>query len=272
MRLVATWRRWAVGSGALAAGFVVALQAYLSLTRSQATISSFGVIIALFAAVTSLLVLAALRSEEARLALELRIARSGTSVRRSVLLGRPQPTPLVARLFSTRLGRAANLLAEDDRPAAMDALAGGSPFMQGGRLERLREVLGADAERATGTPAGLDTCIERLRAMAPIGHRESDLYRVHVHAKALLQRGDREGALELTRKLVTSSDGEESIYAIWLRVWFDLDAEAGDAVGWPPLTDVDLRIARLLARGHGARDLVAELEERMASVAPTDGQ
>ena len=138
--------------------------------------------------------------------------------------------------------------------------------MRGGRLGALQAILEADLERATGTSVGLERCVQQLRAMAPLGHREADLYRTHVLVKALLQQADAEGASELARALEAPGDEDEGVYAVWLRVWFDLDEEdAGEP--WKELGEGRLRLATLLARAHGAEKLVERLETRLGSVA-----
>jgi hypothetical protein len=267
MRLVATFPRWAVGTLALAAGFVAAVQAYVTFTHSERTLASLSGLIGGFVVVEAALVFAGLRSEEARLARELRTARTGTKALRGLVIGRKPQGPFAARLLSTRLGAAAVMLAEGDRQGALAAMAGGSPLMRGGRLDRLRDILEADAERATGTSVGLELCVGRLRELPPTGNREADLYRTHVLVKALLEQGDPEGALELYRSLEGSMDDDERVYAAWLRVWFDLEAAAQEGEVWPPLGEGQLRMATLLARTHGAEKLVEMLEARIASVA-----
>ena len=114
--------------------------------------------------------------------------------------------------------------------------------------------------------------MQRLRAMELLGNREADLYRTHVLVKALLQQGDPEGALELAHALEGSGDEEERIYAAWLRVWFDLEAAEDDEGEWRPLDEGELRRATLLARAHGADELVEMLEARIGSVAQPGGQ
>jgi len=245
---------------------------YVTLSHSARTMGSLsGPIVVAFAVLAALL-WAALRAEEVRLARELRIARTGTSVLRATVTQRQKHAPSLARLVSTKLGRAAVSLADGDRADALDACAGGSPVMRGGRLEKLRAVVDADLERSSGTSAGLDQCVQRLRAMPRIGNREADLYRIHVLAKALLEHGDAPGALALARELEASSDDEARLYGIWLRTWFDLDttadAAAGDAAkSWTPLSEGPLRMAALLARAHGAERLVEKLEGRLAAIA-----
>jgi hypothetical protein len=210
---------------------------------------------------------AMLRAEEVRLARELRITRSGTSVLRAIAAQRLQRGPSLARLLSTRLGTAAVLVADGSRSDVLDALSGGSPLMMGGRLEKLRSIVEADLERATGGP-GLDACAQRLRAMPVIGNREADLYRTHVLVKTLLEQGDAQTSLELVQKLEISPDDEERVYVAWLRTWFDFDAEppSGDRP-WRTLSEGELRMATLLARAQGADKLVEKLEARVAAIA-----
>jgi hypothetical protein len=270
--VVATWPRWAVSAGALAAAFVGALWAFLAFTRSERPLSSFALLIVAVCALEGLLIMTLLRAEESRVARELRTARTGTAMMRAMASRRRQQAPFLARLFAARLGTAAVLLADGDRRGALDLLSGGSPLMRGGRLDRLREVLDADVERASGTPDALDRCIERLRAMTPLGHREADLYRTHVLVKALLEQGDGDTAVEVAGDLERSAaawpDEEQQLYATWLRVWFDLDAEAaGYRHAWPALPEGQLRMAALMARAHGADKLVEKLEERVSSIA-----
>jgi hypothetical protein len=272
--LVATWARWALSAGALGAAFVGAVQAYIAFTHSERTLASFGWLIAVVCATEALLVFAILRAEESRLARELRTARTGTEVLRGMVARRRQQTPFLARLFATKLGAAAVLLADGDRSGALDVLATSSALMQWGRIEKLRAVVDADLERAAGTSVGLERCVQRLRATPPIGNREADLYRTHVLVKALLEQGDPEGALELIEELEPSKDEEQQLYVTWLRVWFDLDAETDDAEPqarmWPALGEGQLRLATLQARAHGAEKLVEKLEERVSAIARSE--
>jgi hypothetical protein len=280
--LVATWARWALSVGALAAAFVGAVEAYIAFTHSERTLASFGWLVAVACVTEALLVLAILRAEESRLARELRTARTGTEVLRGMVARRRQQTPFLARLFATKLGAAAVLLADGDRSGALDVLATSSPLMQWGRIEKLRDVVDADLERATGTSVGLERCVQRLRATPPIGNREADLYRTHVLVKALLEQGDPEGALEVIAELEQSKDEEQQLYVTWLRVWFDLDVrppaagEAGEGDGeaearaWPTLGEGQLRLATLAARAHGAEKLVEKLEERVSAIARSE--
>ena len=264
--LVATWTRWAVSSSALAMAFAGALEGYIHFTHVDRTLASFATLIAIVAVTEASLVLVLLRAEESRLARELRTARTGTPALRGLVAGRRQQTPFFARLFATQLGLAAVLLAEGDRDGALDVLSGGSPVMHGGHLGQLRAIVSGDLERATGTSTGLERCVQELRGMAPLGNREADLYRMHVLVKALLEQGDADGALEVLRFLEPSRDEEHQLYAAWLRVWFDLDAEAIDyRQAWPVLPEGQLRMATLLARAQGADKLVEKLEERRRS-------
>jgi hypothetical protein len=266
--LVATWTRWAVSAGGLAVAFCGVVEGYIRFTHVDRTLASFASLIALVGVAEAVLVLVILRAEESRLARELRTARTGTAVLRGMVVRRRQQTPFLARLFATKLGLAAVFLADGDRDAALDVLSRGSPVMQGGRLMRLRAVVDADLERATGTSAGLDRCIEQLHGMDPIGNREADLYRMHVLVKALLEQGDAELAVEVLGTLEPSRDEEHQLYVAWLRVWFDLDSEAADyRHNWPALPEGQLRMATLLARAHGAEKLVEKLEQRVSSIA-----
>jgi hypothetical protein len=276
--LVATWARWGLSAGALAAAFVVAVEGYIAFMHSEQTLASFAWLIAIVCVSEGLLVFALLRAEEARVARELRTARTGTDVLRGMMARRRQQMPFLARLFATKLGAAAVLLADGDRSGALDVLATVSPLMQGGRLEKLRELVDADLERATGTSVGLERCVQRLRATPPTGNREADLYRTHVLVKALLEQGDPEGALAVAGELEASKDEEQQLYVTWLRVWFDLDgedpdggedeadastAEAAPARTWPALGEGQLRLALLSARAHGAEKLVEMLQRRV---------
>ncbi|HEY6460199.1 MAG TPA: hypothetical protein VIY73_08605 [Polyangiaceae bacterium] len=266
--LVATWARWAACSALVAIAFVVVVEAFLVFMHSSRSLASFFGVLAAAITVEALLLLAVLRSEESRLARELRTARTGTAALRGMVVGRRTQSPFFARLFATKLGTAAVLLAEGDRDAAVGVLAGGSILLQGGRLDRLRDLVDADAERAAGTAVDLERSVRRLRAARPIGNREADLYRTHVLVKALLEQGEPEGAREVLRELGASLDDERQVYVAWLRVWFDFDLESAGADGtWPDLPEGRLRLATLLARAHGADKLVEKLEARMSSIA-----
>lgn len=277
--LVATPTRWLVGTvvltAALTSALAILVRAYVTLSHSQHPIASPLTPVFLAFAVSSVVLWNRLRTDELRLARELRVARTGTSVIRATVTRRRGLATLLAPHPSTRLGRAAVLLADGDRSEALDACAGGSPLMRGGRLEKLRHVVEADLERAAGTSAGRDECVRRLRGMAPFGNREADLYRIHVLVKALLERGDASGAHELAQSLEASNDDEARVYRTWLRTWFDLDtrAEEEGAVSWAPLPEGELRMAALLARAHGADKLVQKLEGRVAAIArPSEGE
>jgi hypothetical protein len=267
--LVATAARWAALAALLAVAIVGAAEAYVSLSRAGRTLASLAGVLAAAGAVSVTLLWALLGAEERRLGRELRTARAGTSALRAMVVRRRPSALPFARLLSSKLGIAAVLLADGDRSGAVEALAGGSPLMQGGRLDRLRAVVDEDLARATGTTAALQRCIERLRKFSPIGNREADLYRTHVLVKALLEEGDVETGLAVARGLAASSDEDERVYATWLRTWFELDGPAAVSVGpWPPLSEGDLRRAALLARAHGADKLVERLDERVATIAP----
>lgn len=254
-------------AGALAAAFVAATEAYLVFTRSERTLASYAVPIALGCALVALIVLALLRAEESRLARELRTARTGTDALRGLVLRRRTQAPFFARLFSTGLGTAAVCLAEGDSAGAVDAMRVGSALMRGGRLDVLAEVVDADVERCRNNSVSVERCVQRLRAMPALPNREAELYRLHVLVKALLQQGDAEGAAELVEELEKGpgDDDDRRMYATWLRVWFDMDGDYRTAA--QPLAEGDLRMAALVARSQGAEKLLEKIEARLSSVA-----
>jgi hypothetical protein len=270
-----------VCAGALAGGFVAAVEGYLVFTRSERTLASYAVPLALGCALAALLVLALLRAEESRVARELRTARTGTEALRSLVLRRRSQAPFFARLFSTGLGTAAVCLAEGDSAGAIDAMRVGSALMRGGRLDALAEVVDADVERCRNNSVSLERCVQRLRSMSQLPNREAELYRLHVLVKALLQQGDAEGAAELVEELdkggaagegPRDNDGtadDRRMYATWLRVWFDMDAPEGDyrTAAAQPIPEGDLRMAALVARSQGAEKLLEKIETRLSYVA-----
>jgi hypothetical protein len=276
--LVATWQRWAAGTLLWAVAVVLATEGALGFVGAHRAIESLAAPMAIAAAVGSLLLLGTLRAEESRLTRELRVARSGTPALRESTITRRDRAPFFARLLSTQLGFAAILLAEGDPAGATSALAGASSLTRGGRVDALRAIVDADIERASGTPTVRTACIERLLGAAPLGHREADLYRLHVLSKAVLEQGDAEIALDLARELAASPDDDARIYVTWLRVWFDLDADAsGETEGdpgdrWPALPEGALRLATLVARAQGADRLVTKLEERLVAIARPEGE
>jgi hypothetical protein len=275
--VVATLPRWAASSAGLAAIVGMAI-AGTFVVRHVSPAASTIVSLALLAVIPlPLLALALLRAEESRLARDLRTTRTGTPVLRGLLVRRRQELPFLTRWSATKLGTAALLLADGDREGAVGALSTASMFVRGGRLDRLREVVDADLDRSSGTPAGLDRCVQRLRAASPLGNREADLYRLHVMVKAILARGDDETAAQLATELGASSDDEVRVYGTWLRVWFELDApgtpedggeggEGGEGQPWPALSEGDMRLAMLAARVHGAESLVEKLTDRLNDV------
>jgi hypothetical protein len=236
------------------------VRAGLDFAHSSRTLESLALPLAVTMAGYALFAYVMLRGEEANLQRDLRAARSGTSVARSMALRRRERAPFVARLVSTTLGPAAVLLAEGDREEAARAAGRNSWLMSGGRLRLLRTVLEADLDRARGTEPARERCVATLRALGRIGNREADRYATHVLVKATLELGDEEGAAELLPRLATAPDEEERLYAVWLRVWFNLDE------GRAPLEDAEVRLATLLARSHGAEELVKKLEERTQNV------
>ncbi len=269
--LVATTSRWLAVTAALEVGLALAVEGILLFTHRTGGAALFVWPLALGGTVGALLIHVMLRAEESRLARELRTARTGTSVLRALVARRRQEMPFLTRWSSSSLGTAAVLLADGDRVGALDALRGTSVFMRSGPIEKLRAVVEADLERNAGTPASLERAVQRLREAPPVGNREADLYRVHVLAKAILERGDDETAVELAPLWGESTDDDVRVYATWLRVWFDLDVEPVDLDegGAAPqaLSEPDIRLALLAARAHGAESLVAKLTQRLSTIA-----
>jgi hypothetical protein len=265
--LVATPLRWGTGTLLLALAVVLAREAYGGIAHTRHSLFSSLALFAVASVVVGLVVFAILRAEEARLGSELRTARTGSPVLRAMAARRRESAPLVLRIFATKLGVAALLLADGDAAAAKRQLRSASPLGEGGRLDELRAIVRADLDRAAAPPAAtLQRCVERLRSSGRTGNREADLYRTHVLVKAVLQQGATDTALELAAELAVSADADERLYATWLRAWFDLEAKAPD-VCFPPVTEGELRLASLVARAHGAERLVAELEGRLATIA-----
>src|SRR5579883_337681 len=160
--VVATWTRWLAFAAGEALAVVGLAYAYLSFSRSKDTLASWALPVAGACVALALVTLAMLRAEEARLARELRMARSGTPSIRSMVLRRRERAPLFLRFFSTTLGTAALLVAEGERSAALDAISASSPLMAGGRSDRVRALVEADAERLVGSPAALDRALRAL--------------------------------------------------------------------------------------------------------------
>jgi hypothetical protein len=270
--LVATATRWLAICLALEVGLAAGIEGLLLFTHRSGHAGTFVWPLAVGASAGWLIIYAMLRAEESRLARELRTARTGTPVVRAMVARRRLEMPFLTRWSASSLGTAAVLLADGDRDAALEALRASGVFMRGGRLDELRAIVEADLERNAGTPAGLDRCVQRLRAFAPMGNREADLYRAHVLAKAILERGDDETADELADEWSRSTDDEVRVYATWLRVWFDLDAERGSEAPLGDLSEADLRVALLAARAHGAESLVTKLTERLSAIARAESQ
>jgi hypothetical protein len=288
---VATPARWAVCSAVIAVGFVLATAATLAFLHSSRPLASFAGLFAWVAVGGAGLMFILLRSEESRVARELRTARTGTPALRGLAARRRDQLPFFARPFSVDVAVAAVRLADGDREGAREALRRAAVLMRGGRLDRLRAVVEADLERATHDPGAIDRAIARLGELAPLGHVEADRYRTHVLVKAVLERGDADVALELALALRDSADAEQALYATWLRVWFELDGDGnvradGDgtadphegansgpnATDWPPLGEAQARRAALMARAHGAERLVDKLEARLLAIAPPGHQ
>jgi hypothetical protein len=205
----------------------------------------------------SLLVLALLAGEESRLARELRTARAGSPVARQTVLRRRRSAPWYARLFSTTLGLAAVHLAEGDAASAQAALHANPVALGFGRLGALSGVVRADLLREIGAESALGDAIRALYNMPPLPNLEAERYRTHVLTKALLEQADGATARDVAHDLATSTDDEVRVYALWLRAWFELD-------GLPSPPSGDVRKAILLARSHGAEDLIGKLEALLA--------
>jgi hypothetical protein len=168
---------------------------------------------------------------------------------------------LLASLASTRLGFAAVLVAEGDLVAAQGAMGIAWPWSLAGTLGQLRRVVQADLMRGGGTEASLEQAIKTLYAMDPLEHVEAERYRTHVLVKALLEQADGATARQLADDLASHPDEELRVYAVWLGVWFDLSH-------LPKPTEPDVRRAMLLARTHGAEELVKRLEALLAPASP----
>ena len=107
--------------------------------------------------------------------------------------------------------------------------------------------------REIGTEESLAAAIQALVAIPPLSADEAERYRIHVLVKALLQQGDDATARGLAEELKGGADAELHVYVVWLQTWFEwthLDAP----------TEAEMRLAVLLARTHGAEDLVRRLE------------
>jgi hypothetical protein len=259
--LVATRTRWLAFVAGETAVLYALGSAYVAANASKVTIRGIAPWLAVGVVAAMVVTYAMLRGEESRLARELRTARSGSAAMRSMVLGRREKTPPLLRFLSTSIGMAAVLVADSDRSNALNALSASSVLMSGGRLTLVRDLVAADADRAAGTKAMLDRCVEAVRAVPPIGNAEAERYRAHVHVKALLELGDGEAASALYDDLVASKDEEIRVYAVWLRVWFEIDTPSN-------ATEGEVRLALLLARAQGAVDLAKKLEGDLASRSP----
>jgi hypothetical protein len=260
--LVLAWWRAALLTVIPALAIPGLARSYLGIVHSERTLESVALPVGGAMLAWGLFVVVMLRGEELRLGRELRTARSGTALIRGMVLRRRERMPGIVRMLSTSIGMAAVLLADGEREAAIVAVGRNSFVMTGGRLAKLREVVEADIDRATGSTPGRERCIAELRAMPRIGNREADLYAAHVLVKAVLELGAEDVVGELLERIAGSQDEEERLYGVWLRVWFDLDES-------PPLADGELRMAALLARSHGAQALVEKLDTRIARATPS---
>ncbi len=262
-KLLATPARWSLGTavlGGLAWAFARALPAWIGAERERPLVAAAAW------AVLSVAFWLYLRGEESRLSRELRVARSGTSIQRRTLLRRRRPAPyfglamfwyaavrVLAALASTTLGVAAVLVAEGEIGLAEASLRGIGQALSFGDLRALRVVVEADVSRAHGTEASLADSIQALVALPPLPETEAERYRIHVLVKALLQQGDDGTARDIAEQLQSREDEELRVYVVWMQTWFEWTHLA-------PPAEAEVRLATLLARTHGADDLVARLE------------
>ena len=249
--LVATTRRWmiltavAAGVGVLFARFIPA-----SIAAEQARVL-VGASIAACASVVGFL---HLRGEDARLTRELRATRTATSVMREQMIRRRRGGPMWSRWLSPTLGTAALALAEGDTSAAQALRDANPAFFGFGEAGRLREVVDADLVRSRGGTAALEESIATLLRIAPLAHQEAERYRLHVLVKAVLEQGDVAIARDLVDQLLERAltDEEVRVYVVWLRAWFDMEHVAAPS-------EAEVRLALLVARSHGADELVKKL-------------
>jgi hypothetical protein len=216
-----------------------------------------------------------LRSDDARLTRELRIARTGSASVRATTLTRRERGPRYLRWLSTTLGTTAVHLSDGDRFAAESAFERDPFFYRVGTIAALRTLVRADLARATDLPGERDRAIATLASAPATGHIEVDRYRTHVLVKALLEKGDPELAERVARELMHHADDEQRVYAVWLHVWFDGALERGSETATaseaaPTFDEGTLRLAALLARTHGATELVQKIEDRIAASAARD--
>jgi hypothetical protein len=259
VRLVLTPARWAASSGVVASVLAGVIWALPTKVRGVVELPLVRwPYQAAAAAVAALVVFALLAAEESRLTRELRIARAGSHVARQTLLRRTRNAPWYARLVSSTLGLAAIHLADGDAASARRAFDGNPLAMRFGRLGALGDVVRADLLRGGGSEDALGEAIRAIYNMTPLPNLEAERYRTHVLVKALLEQADGATARDLAFELAKSADDELRVYAVWLRAWFDLE-------GLPEPDEGDVRKALLLARSHGAQDLVGKLEAHLAT-------
>jgi hypothetical protein len=259
VKLVLTPARWAASSAVVATVLSGAIWALPWAVRGTVELPSerwpFEVAAALLGA---LVVFVLLSGEESRLTRELRTARAGSHVARQTLLRRRRAAPWYARMASTTLGLAAVHLADGDAESAQRAFDANPIAMRYGRLDALREVVRADVLRGIGAESTLGDAIRALYNMGSLPNVEAERYRTHVLVKALLEQADGATARDLAFDLAKSTDDELRVYAAWLRAWFDLEDLSAPSEG-------DVRKALLLARSHGAEELIAKLEAQLAT-------
>ncbi len=220
----------------------------------------------LLGAVLTLIGWLSLRTEDARLGRELRIAYAGTVTAREQAVRRRLRASWFSRLFMPPHGLAALLLASGDPESVLDLLATGSPLylaVLGQRLGHLRKVIAAGARASVAASRTDDedgearsAALTELLATRELDTGAGDVtrFRAFVLARAVLEAGDVLTARELAFDFLASPDADVRLYAEWLRVWFDLDD--------PALAIADegeRRRAALHAVNAGARDLAEKL-------------
>src|ERR1700716_1029367 len=113
--IVATRARWATASVVVGIAVLFIGRGYLTLAHAERSLGSLAPILVTTWVLLAGLLWKMLRTEEVRVARELRIARSGTSGLRTIAAQRRQQGPSFARLLSTKLGTAALLVADGSR-------------------------------------------------------------------------------------------------------------------------------------------------------------
>ena len=263
---------------AFAVALVVAA-VVVGLSRLVARIERFGdfsvppgpyLLLGLILLVTGLI---SLRTEDARLTRELRIAYAGTVTAREQAVRRRLRASWFTRLFMPPHGLGALLLASGDPESVIDLLATGSPLylaVLGARLGHLRAIIAAGARASVAAAAATASAapgddndeagsaalvaLLETRGLDVGGSADLARFRAFVLARAVLETGDVLTARELAFDLMASPDADVRLYAEWLRAWFDLDDP-----GLLPADDGERRRAALHAVNAGARELAEKL-------------